>query len=74
VEDLDVLAGSVEFGDTRLVAVAGFLVAKRNSLRLSQRKDRLDRITHQLSDFYGLLFATASQPVPPGPYFGACSR
>ena len=47
-------------GIPALVAVAGFLVTYRNNLQLSQRKDRLDRINRQLSDFYGPLFATAS--------------
>jgi hypothetical protein len=42
------------------VAVGGYLLTYRNSLRLSRRKDRLDRVTRQLSDLYGPLFATAS--------------
>jgi hypothetical protein len=40
-----------------LVAVVGYLLTYRNNLRLAERKDRLDRITQQLSDFYGPLFA-----------------
>jgi hypothetical protein len=51
---------ALSLGIPALVAVAGFLVAYRNSLRLSERRDRLDRITRQLGDFYGPLFATAS--------------
>ena len=43
-----------------LVAVAGYLITYRNNLRLNERKDRLDRVTRQLSDFYGPLFATVS--------------
>jgi hypothetical protein len=42
------------------VAVAGYLITYRNTLRLNERKDRLDRVTRQLSDFYGPLFTTAS--------------
>ena len=47
-------------GIPALVAVAGFLLTYRNNLRLNQRKDRLDRITRQLGDLYGPLYANAS--------------
>src|SRR3954454_12567147 len=50
----------LSLGIPALVAVAGYLVAYRNNLRLNERKDHLDRVTRQLSDFYGPLFATAS--------------
>jgi hypothetical protein len=43
-----------------LVAVAGYLLTYRNNLRLAERKDRLDRVTHQLSDFYGPLLALSN--------------
>jgi hypothetical protein len=42
------------------VAVVGYLMTYRNSLRLNERKDHLDRVTRQLTDFYGPLLATAS--------------
>jgi hypothetical protein len=51
---------SLSLGIPALVAVAGYLITYRNNLRLNQRKDRLDRVTRQLSDLYGPLFATAS--------------
>jgi hypothetical protein len=47
-------------GATVFVAFAGFLAAYLNNLRLTQRKDRLDRVSRQLSDFYGPLLALAS--------------
>ena len=43
-----------------LLAVAGYLATYLYNLKLSQRKDRLDRVNQQLSDFYGPLFALAS--------------
>jgi hypothetical protein len=51
---------ALSLGIPALVAVAGYLLTYRNNLRLSERKDRLDRVTRQLRDFYGPLFATAS--------------
>ncbi len=39
------------------VAVAGYLATYVNSLRLAQRKDRLDRLDRQLKELYGPLFA-----------------
>jgi hypothetical protein len=39
-----------------LVAVAGYFGTYVNNLRIAQRKDRLDRINRQLSEFYGPLF------------------
>jgi hypothetical protein len=43
-----------------LLALAGYAIAYRNNLRLAQRKDRLDRVTSQLSDLYGPLLALSS--------------
>lgn len=40
-----------------LVALIGYVVKYFNDLRLAQRKDRLDRVSHQLSDLYGPLYA-----------------
>ena len=40
-----------------LVAIAGYAVAHRNNLRLAERNDRLDRVSRQLSNFYGPLLA-----------------
>jgi hypothetical protein len=51
---------ALSLGIPALVAVVGYFIAYRNNLRLSQRKDRLDRVTHQLSDLYGPLLAVAS--------------
>ena len=42
---------------TVLVAAAGFFATYLNNLRLARRKDRLDRVSKQLSDFYGPLLA-----------------
>src|ERR1700759_4377393 len=43
-----------------VVAVVGYLLTYRNNLRLAQRKDRLDRVTGQLSSFYGPLLALSN--------------
>jgi hypothetical protein len=51
---------ALSLGIPALVAVAGYLITYRNNLRLNRRKDRLDRVTRQLSDLYGPLFARAS--------------
>jgi hypothetical protein len=42
---------------TVLIAVAGYLATYLNTLRLARRKDRLDRVSKQLSEFYGPLLA-----------------
>jgi hypothetical protein len=42
---------------TLVIAVAGYLATYLNTLRLARRKDRLDRVSKQLSDFYGPLLA-----------------
>jgi hypothetical protein len=42
---------------TILLAGAGFVATYLNNLRLARRKDRLDRVSKQLSDFYGPLLA-----------------
>src|SRR5262249_37870131 len=39
------------------LAFVGYVVTYRNSVRLAQRKDRLDRIDRQLRELYGPLFA-----------------
>ncbi|MFD0023036.1 hypothetical protein [Streptomyces sp. NPDC058382] len=39
------------------LAVVGYFATYLNSLRLSQRQERLSRINRQLSDLYGPLFA-----------------
>jgi hypothetical protein len=51
---------ALSLGVSALVAVGGYLLTYRNNLRLSERKDRLERVSRQLSEFYGPLFATAS--------------
>lgn len=51
---------ALSLGIPALIAVAGYLMTYQNNLRLNERKDRLDRVTRQLSDFYGPIFATAS--------------
>lgn len=45
---------------TVLLAVVGYLATYAYNLKLAQRKDRLDRINRQLSDFYGPLLALDS--------------
>jgi hypothetical protein len=47
----------IAFSVTVLLALSGYLVTYITSLRLTQRKDRLDRINRQLSEFYGPLLA-----------------
>jgi hypothetical protein len=42
---------------TVLLAFAGYLATYFNGHRLARRKDRLDRVSRQLSDFYGPLLA-----------------
>jgi len=42
---------------TAALAFVGYLVTYRTNLRLSQRKERLERVNKQLADFYGPLFA-----------------
>jgi hypothetical protein len=42
---------------TIVLAFLGYLGTYLNNLRLTQRKDRLDRINRQLGEFYGPLFA-----------------
>jgi len=42
------------------VAFAGFVAAYLNNLRLARRKDRLDRVSRQLSEFYGPLLSLVS--------------
>jgi len=42
---------------TVLVATSGYVATYLNNVRLSQRKERLDRIERQLRELYGPLFA-----------------
>lgn len=42
---------------TALLAVFGYLVTYFNNMRLSQRRDRLERVNRQLEKLYGPLFA-----------------
>ncbi len=42
---------------TILLALLGYLATYWNNLRLSQHKDKLDRINRQLSDLYGPMFS-----------------
>lgn len=41
------------------LALVGYVAAYVNSLRMAQRKDQLERVTQQLHDFYGPLYALA---------------
>jgi hypothetical protein len=41
---------------TILLALSGYLVTYLNNLRLSQRSERLERISRQLSELYGPLY------------------
>jgi len=72
---------ALSLGIPALVAVIGYLTTQRSNLRLNERKDRLERISGQLSDLYGPLFATStasdaawrtfrSQYRPGGGYWG----
>jgi hypothetical protein len=45
---------------TVALAFAGYVVTYRNSVKLSQRKERLDRIDRQLRELYGPLVALTS--------------
>ena len=45
---------------TVALAFAGYVVTYRNSVKLSQRNERLDRIDRQLRELYGPLFALVS--------------
>ncbi len=47
----------VTTGVTVALAFIGYLITYANNLRLSQRKERLDRINRQLAELYGPLFA-----------------
>ena len=42
---------------TIFLALLGYLATYINNLRLSQRKDKLDRINRQLSELYGPMFS-----------------
>ena len=42
---------------TVVVATAGYVAAYLNSLRLAQRKERLERLDRQLRELYGPLYA-----------------
>ena len=42
---------------TVVLAFIGYLITYLNNLRLTQRKDRLDRVNRQLGELYGPLFA-----------------
>jgi hypothetical protein len=48
---------ALTLGVPAAVAVVGFFVAYVVNLRLAERADQLERLSRQLSDFYGLLFA-----------------
>jgi len=63
------------------VAIVGLFAAYITNLRLAQRSAQLDRVSHQLSDFYGPLYALSSAANiswgafrathrPRGPYWG----
>ena len=47
----------IAFLVTISIALTGYLFTYFNNLRLTQRKDRLERINRQLKEFYGPLFA-----------------
>ncbi|MDF5758096.1 hypothetical protein [Spongiactinospora sp. TRM90649] len=51
------LEAAITLGVTVLLAVAGLIVTYVTNLRLARRKDRLDRVSRQLAEFYGPLFA-----------------
>jgi hypothetical protein len=43
-----------------VVALFGAVAAYANALRLARRKDRLDRVSRQLGEFYGPLFSLSA--------------
>jgi hypothetical protein len=51
------LATAVTLAVTVLVAVGGYVTKYLHDLRISERKDRLERLNRQLSEFYGPLYA-----------------
>lgn len=51
------LATGATLAVTILLAVGGYAAKYWNDLRISERKDRLDRLNRQLSEFYGPLYA-----------------
>ena len=53
-------AAIATIGTTIFVAFAGFVAAYFNNLRLTRRKDQLDRVSRQLSELYGPLLALES--------------
>jgi hypothetical protein len=54
------LTTSVTIAVSVLLAVVGYVATYAYNLKLAQRKDRLDRVNAQLSDFYGPLLALVS--------------
>src|SRR5438309_722167 len=42
---------------TVIIALLGFLVTYLNNIAMARRKARLDRLTRQLSEFYGPLYS-----------------
>ena len=51
------LATAATLAVTVLVAVGGYATKYWHDLRISERKDRLERLNRQLSEFYGPLYA-----------------
>jgi hypothetical protein len=51
------LATALTLGVTALLALTGYLATYYNNLRLARRRDQLDRLSRQLSELYGPLFA-----------------
>jgi hypothetical protein len=43
-----------------VLALLGYLITHQSSIRIAQRKERLERVNRQLSEFYGPLFALTS--------------
>jgi hypothetical protein len=51
------IGAAITLSITVLLALTGYLVTYVINLRLARRKDRLERISRQLSEFYGPLYA-----------------
>ncbi|HEX6468695.1 MAG TPA: hypothetical protein VF069_06315 [Streptosporangiaceae bacterium] len=51
------LSSTIPLIATIALALVGYLLTYMTNLRLARRKDRLDRINRQLSEFYGPLYA-----------------
>lgn len=57
---IDVDFEFIALGLSFLIALIGYLVTYIQSIRLEQRTQKINRINHQLRDFYGPMYAIVS--------------